>query len=55
MMDEKGGDAQGLARDERGQDQPADSSRAQQAPGKSQNKSPEPPYPESPGQPAGGE
>jgi hypothetical protein len=46
---------QGVARDERGQDQPADRQRAQQTSGLKAQKDAAQTQPQSPGQPAGGE
>jgi hypothetical protein len=46
---------QGVARDERGQDQPTDRQRAQQTSGLKAQKDAAQTQPQSPGQPAGGE
>jgi hypothetical protein len=49
------GRGQGVARDERGQDQPTDRQRAQQSSGLKNQKDAAQTQPQSPGQPAGGE
>ena len=53
LRDPKGG--QGIARDERGQDQPIDKDRAQRTSGLKSQKEAAQSQPEAPGQPAGGE
>jgi hypothetical protein len=45
----------GVVRDERGQDQPKDKSRAQETPGQKAQKDAAQSEPQSPGEPAGGE